>query len=381
MLHADHCESHGSGSRGKTLVAGVYGFNNAAQLTGTLVLNGQDNPNSVFIFNINSTLTTASASSILLTNGAQASHVFFRVGSSATLGTSTSFQGDILALTSITLDAGATIICGDALAQNGAVTLNGNTITICTTSGGGGSGGRGAAGSVTGTGALAGLPANATANERAVAIAIDNFVRNGGTLSVAFANLIAFSPPTQLAAAFDQLSGEAGTGAAQAGTQVMNSFLSLATNPFIGENRPYSEPVRRPLIVKGPLPADPAPAPSRWNIWAAGYGGQGQVYGDPTGVGSHDRSVSMAGSVVGLDYLVLPNTVAGFALGGGGARFGLSDASGSGHSDMADRRASGAPEKALYLISTWPRKHVANLHGQQSRFLPEPAFGKGSVRF
>ena len=89
---------------GKTLIAGVYGFNTSAQLTGTLTLNGQGNPNSVFIINIGSTLTTASGSSISLINGAQGGNVFFRVGSSATLGTSTSFVGDILALTSITLN-------------------------------------------------------------------------------------------------------------------------------------------------------------------------------------------------------------------------------------------------------------------------------------
>jgi hypothetical protein len=78
---------------GKTLIAGVYGFNTSAQLTGTLTLNGQGNPNSVFIINVGSTLTTASGSSILLINGAQGGNVFFRVGSSATLGTSTSFIG------------------------------------------------------------------------------------------------------------------------------------------------------------------------------------------------------------------------------------------------------------------------------------------------
>src|ERR1700687_3021050 len=116
---------------GKTLIAGVYGFNTSAQLTGTLTLNGQGNPNSVFIINTGSTLTTASASSILLINGAQGGNVFFRVGSSATLGTTTSFVGDIIALTSITLNNGATINCGDALARNGAVTLDNNTITIC----------------------------------------------------------------------------------------------------------------------------------------------------------------------------------------------------------------------------------------------------------
>jgi hypothetical protein len=70
---------------GETLIAGVYGFNTSAQLTGTLTLNGQGNPNAVFIFNIGSSLTTANASSIVLINGAQARNIFFRVGSSATL--------------------------------------------------------------------------------------------------------------------------------------------------------------------------------------------------------------------------------------------------------------------------------------------------------
>src|SRR3984893_2299948 len=119
---------------GKTLIAGVYGFNTSAQLTGTLTLNGQGNPNSVFVINIGSTLTTASGSRILLINGVQGGNVFFRVGSSATLGTSTSFTGDILALTSITLNPSAKIICGDALAKNGAVALDSNTITACATS-------------------------------------------------------------------------------------------------------------------------------------------------------------------------------------------------------------------------------------------------------
>src|SRR3984885_15475666 len=118
---------------GLTLTPGVYSFSSSAQLTGSLTLNGLGNPNATFIFNIGSTLTTASASSILLINGAQGSNVFFRVGSSATLGTTTVFQGDIIALTSITLDTGAGINCGAALAHNGAVTLINNAISICTT--------------------------------------------------------------------------------------------------------------------------------------------------------------------------------------------------------------------------------------------------------
>jgi hypothetical protein len=100
---------------GKTLIAGVYGYSSTAQLTGTLTLDGQGNPNSVFIIKIGSQLTTASNSSIKLINGAQGGNVFFQVGASAVLGTTTSFIGDILALTSITLNTNASIICGDAL--------------------------------------------------------------------------------------------------------------------------------------------------------------------------------------------------------------------------------------------------------------------------
>src|SRR6202030_2048586 len=89
---------------GLTLVPGVYNFSSSAQLTGGLTLNGLGNPNSVFIFKIGSTLTTASASTVLLINGAQGGNVFWQVGSSATLGTTTSFAGDILAKASITLN-------------------------------------------------------------------------------------------------------------------------------------------------------------------------------------------------------------------------------------------------------------------------------------
>ena len=86
---------------GLTLTAGVYCFSSSAQLTGALTLNAQGNPDAVFIFQIGSTLTTASASSVNFINGAQACNVFWQVGSSATLGTNSTFRGNILALTSI----------------------------------------------------------------------------------------------------------------------------------------------------------------------------------------------------------------------------------------------------------------------------------------
>jgi hypothetical protein len=118
---------------GLTLLPGVYFFATSAQLTGTLTLNNLGNPNAQFVFQIGSTLTTASNSSIVTINGGSlpGCDVFWQVGSSATLGTSTAFEGHMLALTSITLTTGATILDGSALARNGAVTLDTNSITNC----------------------------------------------------------------------------------------------------------------------------------------------------------------------------------------------------------------------------------------------------------
>ncbi len=113
---------------GLTLTPGVYCFSSSAQLTGMLTLNALGNPNALFIFKIGSTLTTASASSVQVINPASDCNVFWQVGSSATLGTSTSFVGNILALSSITLNTGATVH-GRVLARNGAVTIDtGNVI-------------------------------------------------------------------------------------------------------------------------------------------------------------------------------------------------------------------------------------------------------------
>jgi uncharacterized protein with beta-barrel porin domain len=324
---------------GKTLVPGVYRFSTSAQLTGALTLNGLGNPNSVFIFNIGSTLTTASASTVNTINGAQGGHVFWRVGSSATLGTTTSFAGDILAQASITLNTGAIITCGAAWARSGAVTLDTNTITTCPIVAGAGGPSGGPALGPTGAPLFTSLlPSSANGNQRAVAIAIDTFVANGGTLPLAFVSLFNLSPG-QLADAFSQLQGEAGTGAAQAGTQAMNSFLSLVTNPF-AENRTFApeRPLpRQPLIYKAPAykaPVGAAPDPRRWNVWAAGYGSQNKTTGDPVLVGSHDRSERTLGLAAGIDYRITPTTVAGFALGGGGTNFGLSGGLGGGRSDM-----------------------------------------------
>lgn len=114
--------------------AGTFG------ITGTLTLDAQGDPDAVFIFKTASTLITAGASSVSLVNGAQACNVFWQVGSSATLGTTSAFRGNILALTSITVTTGATVE-GRVLARNGAVTLDTNTITKATCAVAGSSGG------------------------------------------------------------------------------------------------------------------------------------------------------------------------------------------------------------------------------------------------
>ena len=117
---------------GGILLPGVYKSGDSIGLTGTVTLDAQGDPNAVFIFQAGSTLTTASHSIVKLINGAQACNVFWQVGSSATLGTYSTFKGNILASDSIT-DNGYSNIFGRVLAKNAAVTLNNTTLAkaIC----------------------------------------------------------------------------------------------------------------------------------------------------------------------------------------------------------------------------------------------------------
>jgi len=112
---------------GTTKPAGVYCTASGIGVTGTLTLDGGGNPNATFVFQAGTSLTTAG--NIVLINGAQAKNVYWQVGSSATIGTASQWQGNILALTSITLVDNATLF-GRALARNGAVTLGTNNVII-----------------------------------------------------------------------------------------------------------------------------------------------------------------------------------------------------------------------------------------------------------
>jgi hypothetical protein len=111
----------------RTLTAGAYRSTSSAQLTGVLTLDAQGDPNAQFVFLIASALTSAPASSVVLINGASPCNVYWQVGSSATLDTTTAFQGNLMALTSISLNNGATVR-GRLLARNGQISLINNVI-------------------------------------------------------------------------------------------------------------------------------------------------------------------------------------------------------------------------------------------------------------
>jgi hypothetical protein len=112
---------------GLTLTPGLYQSTSTLSITGVLRLDGQGNTNSVFIFQIASALTSFSGSQIILQGGAQEANIFWQVGTSATLGTTSIFNGSILAQASISLGTGAAPN-GRALSETGAVTLQSNTI-------------------------------------------------------------------------------------------------------------------------------------------------------------------------------------------------------------------------------------------------------------
>lgn len=271
----------------------VYAFAASAQLTGVLTLNGQGNSAAQFVFQIGSSLTTASNSAVLLINGANGNNVYWAVGSSATLGTNSVFAGNIVALTSITLNTGASITCGRALARNGAVTLDNNTITLCvpTTGGGGGTGGTGSGGS---------------GNDIPIAVI------GGG--------------------------GVTGTQESTLGASHMfgSAMLGQATLWREGQEQP-SQPRRGSLKDGGAVSMSEDQwtngyQPRTRNVWVTAFGGTTSLDGQ-VGNGSADLDTRTVGFAAGLDYQLDHSTLVGIAGGYTNSAFSVADQLTSGTAD------------------------------------------------
>jgi autotransporter-associated beta strand protein len=198
------------------------------------------------------------------------------------------------------------------------------------------------------TAALGG-PQQATglsSNHQSVAGAINNFF-NDPPLPPAFLPLFSLTG-ANLTNALTLLSGEAATGAQQAGFQLTNQFLNIMLDPFVDgrsnvnngsaigfaperEELPDDIALAYSKILKAP--PKPANFEQPWSVWGAGYGGSNRTTGEAAVDGSHDLAASTAGGAAGLDYRLAPGTVVGFALAGGGTNWNLAQGIGGGKSD------------------------------------------------
>ncbi len=188
-------------------------------------------------------------------------------------------------------------------------------------------------------------------NQQNVLTSINGFFNNGGALPAAFGNLFGLSG-ANLGNALTTLSGEIATGSQQSTFDAMNQFMGVLTDPFIGgrgnptsgggnpnafanederaTSRSGSErDAYAAISTKAPLAS---PLAQRWAVWEAGFGGSQRTDGNAV-VGSNNTSSNLYGVAVGADYRFSPDTIAGFALAGGGTNFGVNGL-GSGRSDL-----------------------------------------------
>ena len=196
----------------------------------------------------------------------------------------------------------------------------------------------------------AALPLNGlTGNERGVAAALDNYFNGGGTLPANFLQIFGQTGGA-LANTLMHLDGEVATGSEVAAFQLTDEFLNLMLDPFVDGRlgsgavgggaamsfAPDAQTVLPPdvaMAYAGLLKAPPAPAfQQRWTAWAASYGGASTSAGD-LAAGSSSLAAQTFGFAAGMDYHYSPDTIVGFALGGGGTNWGLAGGMGTGRSD------------------------------------------------
>jgi uncharacterized protein with beta-barrel porin domain len=210
-----------------------------------------------------------------------------------------------------------------------------------------------------------------TSNQVNAGRAIDNFFNNGGALPPTFVSLYGLTG-SNLTNALDQLSGEPATGAQKVAFQLTDQFLNVMLDPFVdgrsgigGADHPALgfAPEREPLprdialayanVLKEPAAPASVYEP-RLTAWGGAYGGANRTSGDVAVLGSHDLSARTVGFAAGLDYHLTPNTVAGFALAGGGTDWSLSQALGGGKSDAFQAGVYGATKSGpAYLAAAF----------------------------
>ena len=231
------------------------------------------------MFQIGSTLTTESSSAVLLINGANGNNVFWAVGSSATLGTDTVFAGNIVALTSITLNTRASITCGRALARNGSVTLDDNTITLCVSDGD---------------------DEGDDDGDDDTDIPIDELAGEGvsGLQETAFGASRLFGSAMLAQAAFLGQGGVPGSGGQGSGPQQPGQPQPLKLGP--------SDSAPAPMGVL----RDEGYRPNTWRLWATGLGSGGSLEGD---FGAANIDMQTGGVAAGLDYRFNSSTLIGVA--------------------------------------------------------------------
>jgi len=191
-------------------------------------------------------------------------------------------------------------------------------------------------------------------NQRNVANGIVNSRNLMGGTPFAFTTLATLAP-----AGLTQISGETAVGTQQATFDAMNQFMGVMLDPTVGAlsgGRAFAQPndANAAMARKAPVAAEPFAA--RWNVWAAGFGGSQSVSGDAT-LGSNKTTSNVFGTAAGAEYRFSPNTVAGFALAGGGTRFNVANG-GSGNSDLFQagaylRHTQGAAFLAAALAYGW----------------------------
>ena len=179
-------------------------------------------------------------------------------------------------------------------------------------------------------------------NQQSIATSINNAFNSGGTLPTGLVNLFNLSG-APLAHALTQVSGETATGSQQATFNAMGQFMGVMTDPFMGRGGGINgsnsaigySATSNPTNAFAMFTKAPPIAPTleqRWSVWAAGFGGSQSTLGSLS-TGSNNTTSAIAGTAVGADYLFSPNTIAGFALAGGGTNFSVANG-GSGRSDL-----------------------------------------------